>query len=274
MNDEYNFEQIERYLLGRMPEDERASFEESLSQNSQLAEDLQQFRTILGGLELHDYQQLKSKINIARAEVKGQDATNALGAKTVVMKPKNAFRWLWAAAAVLVLAVGVYWAVQQDDATYIGVQDLTVLKPDAARIDRTIEELRASGFAAGEEGKRDSLVTGWEYYKKFEFEKAKQIAAPLRETYPNDPMPRHLLGLSIFQLTEYAKAFELLDPLTLADDFEKQDEAQFYVAYCYNEFKTKQGHEAACGLFQKVAENGNSTYMVAAKQQLVANKCN
>ncbi|MEJ8756180.1 serine protease [Pontibacter sp. H259] len=107
------YEQIERYLAGKMVADEKAAFEALLLTDNRLAEQVQEHRTLLRSMQHYGQrQELRSKLNSIHTQMgKDQEAR--------VIPLWNAFwkrhtQTMAVAASVSLLSVfGTLWSVQQ-----------------------------------------------------------------------------------------------------------------------------------------------------------------
>jgi hypothetical protein len=112
---ETTFEQVHAYLRGDGTAEERKDFERQMQQNSQLAEELETQRRIKSGLKANAHRQRFADIH-AQLKADGtlpQWETPTETVPEVPIKPlKSNPQWhYWAAAASVVLLVGVGWYV-------------------------------------------------------------------------------------------------------------------------------------------------------------------
>ena len=119
-----NFDQIERYLNGEMPESERQSFEQEMAQNPELAEEvrLQRFEEDAIGLMIED--DLLAKIKQIGKEKEA-------GIQLVSKKNKSflQLRWVQLAAAASVLLIAVF-AIYNLSSSQLSAPELAALSYD------------------------------------------------------------------------------------------------------------------------------------------------
>lgn len=112
MANENQYEQLDRYLDGAMPEEEHQAFEAALEQDEQMQKALLLQRDLRAGIDQLGHTALRDRLRqIHQEEVRGHEAP---------IVPLRSDRGLWrrwaAVAALLVAAVGLlYWAVNRNE---------------------------------------------------------------------------------------------------------------------------------------------------------------
>ena len=110
------YEQIERYLAGAMPSEEKAAFEALLVTDLRLADQVQEHRQVLHAMQHYGQrQQLRTKLNSLHSEMEASTTaatTSELQAWKVFFK-KHAQTMAVAASVSLLSVFGTLWSVQQ-----------------------------------------------------------------------------------------------------------------------------------------------------------------
>lgn len=123
---EQYFEQIERYLQGKLPEADARALEAYMDTDPDFAALVQQHRLERQGLELLVERELLGKMQQWDRETEiFQQTTQPSGA---VVRP---MRWIMRAAAILLIAFGTYWILEQyDPASPETNAPITSVKPE------------------------------------------------------------------------------------------------------------------------------------------------
>ncbi|EJF11335.1 serine protease [Pontibacter sp. BAB1700] len=109
------YEQIERYLAGTMPAEEKAAFEALLLSDLRLADQVQEHRQVLQAMQQYGQrQQLRHKLSTIHTDMEAaeQGITSELTAWKVFFK-KHAQTMAVAASVSLLSVFGTLWSVQQ-----------------------------------------------------------------------------------------------------------------------------------------------------------------
>ncbi|KAA3625361.1 MAG: hypothetical protein DWP94_00985 [Flavobacterium sp.] len=99
-------ERIELYLEGKMSEDERSRFESELNTDPQLAAQLDELRILILGVETAA---LKDKMEDFHADLSPVKTITSSGGKG------STALWRWSVAAILIVALGVFWMLKSDN---------------------------------------------------------------------------------------------------------------------------------------------------------------
>lgn len=105
------FDQIERYLQGRMPAEELQAFEAEMAGDPELAALVRQHRLERHGMELLVERDLLAKMQVWDRET---ELFQQVQPRRAVVRPMT---WVLRAAAVLALAALGYWLLRDDSAT-------------------------------------------------------------------------------------------------------------------------------------------------------------
>ncbi|MBK8965698.1 MAG: hypothetical protein IPM36_03275 [Lewinellaceae bacterium] len=123
---EQNFERIERYLQGKLPEAEARALEAQMAADPDFAALVQQHRLERQGLELLVERELLGKMQQWDRETEIFQQTTQ--PRRGVVRP---MRWIMRAAAILLIAFGTYWILEQyDPASPETNAPITSVKPE------------------------------------------------------------------------------------------------------------------------------------------------
>ena len=104
----YNEEKIDQYLTNRLGEKERADFNQEIATNSDLRDEVNVQRALLGGITAGGNRQLKTRLK-AMHEAATQ-AEEKPEARVVQLRSR---RWMAVAASVAILAIALWFFVAQ-----------------------------------------------------------------------------------------------------------------------------------------------------------------
>ncbi|MFT3675530.1 MAG: hypothetical protein QM781_06495 [Chitinophagaceae bacterium] len=200
-----DWELIEQYLQQELSPEAAAAFEARLQTDAVLAGQVQEVRTLLLGVQ---EAALKEQLQEYH---KGWNATQP------VIKQQAGIRQLWrwsAAAAVLLLAMGIWWWTGRSSATEKLYQ--AYYKPDPGL-------LTAMGPATAY-----AFEHGMVAYKNEQYQQAIDQWQPLLQTTPSSDTVRYFLGMAWQAMHKYDSAAALLQPLAENTNRAFHKEASWY----------------------------------------------
>lgn len=200
-----DWEQIEQYLQQQLSPEGTAAFEERLKADKVLAAQVQEVRVLLLGVQE------------AALEKQLQGYHKEWAAMQPVVKKQTAIHSLWrwsAAAAVLLLAMGIWWWTSRPSAAEKLYQ--TYYKPDPGL-------LTAMGPATAY-----AFEHGMVAYKNEEYRQAIDQWQPLLQKTPSSDTVRYFLGMAWQAIGKYDSAATLLRPLADNTDRAFHKEAGWY----------------------------------------------
>jgi len=107
------YEQIERYLAGKMVADEKAAFEALLLTDNRLAEQVEEHRTLLRTMQQYGQrQELRSKLNSIHTQMEAEQNAKVIPMWNAFWK-RHAQTMAVAASVSLLSVFGTLWSVQQ-----------------------------------------------------------------------------------------------------------------------------------------------------------------
>lgn len=273
MNYEY-FDTIHRYLAGSMEAGERVAFEAELKTNAQLREDVDLERLVLEGLEMAG-EDAKVRESIAQTHQQlraegffEQEAETTPHPLTITHSSnKSSFdmkRILSLAAALVVLLAGVWFFTSRNPAVDKEEIFAKYYNPDHAKeqAQKDAAALESHGLA-GASTPQDSLAMAIQLYADGKLEDCVKMLNAYRTSFPNDETAQYYLGLAHLGLSRYAKAIELLFPLSRSSTFALKNDAMWYLGLCY--LKAEAGVDEARQVFQNIANDPANPDHQAAK---------
>lgn len=279
MDNNFNIEEIEQYVHGKMSETEKKAFEAKMDSDDELKAEVELFKDMLTSIDMEGEEQLRAKLKATREKLDKENffqEKNNQKSKLKVMsnntKSKSGFsRYAIAAALLAMIAAGIYLfnpAAQQGDPLREAFAKL--YKPESKLIKGKIGDLKSMGMASPDKGKNDSLAVALELYENDEFEKARILLDEYIKTYPydEDPTASFYLGLTLLNQSEFAKAAKHILPVTERNDSPFYETGQWYLMLAYSMFNTPEGDSNAKKLLKIMADNQGHEYNDAVEQML------
>ncbi|MBK8969000.1 MAG: tetratricopeptide repeat protein [Saprospiraceae bacterium] len=261
MNEQY-IDTIHRYLNKTMTHAERNTFEAELLRDPELREAVELERRLLAGLEKAGERQLQQTVGTVHAKLKSEgffaDETNEKSQpELTIAYSSNRFtmrKLISIAASILVLAGAVWFFAIRD--TGANVQDLyhAYYKPDSdvQRAREIIATLESNGLA-GIPTDTDSLKTALERYEAGKYDEALAMLKAFADAHPENDIARYYIGVIHMDQERYAKAIEVLLPVSRMDDSEFKNRALWNLGLCY--LRTENNQQDAYNVFQSLADD-------------------
>lgn len=275
MNEEFkNLTAIENYVNGTLSVDEKNAFEKRLAADTNLAQELQLYKNILGGIDLEGTSIIRNELKDIRANLEKEQAfeTTDKQSKVITMKPKknNSSRnWLAIAASLLVLVAVGFWL--QKDPSLTRTEALARYDHQSMQselLTNQINEYEGLGMADPERGKKDTLATVLQAYKAGDYQASYNLVTTYLERYPTDEIAQYYAGMTQFQEGQYTKAVEWLTKVAINKDLPVYDQARWYLGLTYMMLNTPEGDKNAKKLFQQIKATPDSKFKNEADWQL------
>jgi tetratricopeptide (TPR) repeat protein len=211
-------ENIERYLHGRMNPEEKKAFEEEMTHDSNLAED------VTFQAQVTRYVKKNAKREALQGSLAdiGADFFQDAPAKPLKTIHRRNFSWLILAAAVVALLLVAR----------------VMLRPSLYEQYANYPELSLTEKAVDGEVGIEEIETA---FNSKDFTKAQSLLEQYSQAHPNDAQARLYIGLCAIELQQYARARAVLEPLA-QEEGPFRDYAYWYAALSW----LKQGNKAAC----------------------------
>jgi tetratricopeptide (TPR) repeat protein len=244
-----HFDKMDAYVRHAMTEEERKAFEQELETDSTLRKEWEVFQHMVEGAKAAGDHALKQAIARART--------------APMQRRLLTLRWTLAAAAVVVLSLGIWWLQQP------AMQDRTFeayFTPEKKRLAETLDALESSGFARPEVSK--SLLAGLKDYEKGNYAQASASLLQYLDIAGAgaDGAAVFYLGLCYMEQGDYKKAIAHLEPLAAQIDASWQPDAEFYLALAL--LKTRDRKRAGA-LFEKMTAGSSHPYREKSAEILV-----
>lgn len=206
------FEAIERYLQGNMPETERTAFEESLAEDKDFQRTVENYRNLIEGIESTS---LKYAMDRFHDEMETSDSAGE-------SNPKKNYPFVkYLIAASVLLAIGLTsWFV----ATRQSPQEelfAAYFEPDPGLI-----------TPMSSTGQYDFYV-GMIKYKRGDYEEAINKWVPLLNAKPQNDTLNYFLGVAYLALGNEDKALPYLKTSVENDGFSFIDDTYYYLGLAY-----------------------------------------
>lgn len=278
MDNNYNIEEIEQYIHGKMSDAEKKAFETKMNANEELRAEVDLYRDMMISIDMEGEDELRAKLKATRSKLEKDDffkEENKQKSNIKIMtnntKSKSGFsRYAIAATLLALVAAGIYLfnTSQQGDPMREGFAKF--YKPESKMIKGKIGDLRSLGMASPNKGYQDSLAMALELYDSTEFEKARVLLDEILTKYPNveDVTANFYMGLTLLEQGQYGKASKHLLPISERNDSPYFENAQWYLMLCYTMFNTSEGDSNAKKLLKIMADNSGHEYNDPAEQWL------
>jgi hypothetical protein len=219
----YSYTEIARYAEDDMTAEERQEFEQALSTDTALQQQLSLYRDVHGSLQQHFHKdeqqlQLENTLQQMRGEFFSKASTPA---KVVPMK--RYLRYAMGAAAILLVAVFL-WKPWQSGDLYGKYAHVDMINP-AVRGENTDSLLQQAAIA----------------FNKEDFSTAEKNLEQVRRIMPDDSFTNFYYGVSLLQNGKLAQSRVVLSALANGESAFKY-QAMFYQALTY----LKEGNNTAC----------------------------
>lgn len=268
MQDKFTYlEKIERYLNGQMGVEELQKFEQELANNEDLSKELILFQELMIGVDVFENRKIEKTVNQVHNKLKAEKFFAPQQTKQIKMTNSKKFnrRYLFGIAASLALMVAAAIYLLRPKTTVLSPKEAFAQfnHPDTIQIKSILDRLEATGLALESDRKADSLAIALGFYEDFNYEEARKSLDVYLQRYPNDKIAQLYFGLSLFQLEDYGRGVEILQPLALDESFEKRDLATWYTALGLTQFEGNTGTNSAKKLLESLCKM-NSEYQELA----------
>lgn len=281
MNEEY-IDKIHRYLSGAMSAAEREAFETEIKENPELQNDVELERLLLEGIKHAGEAELRQTIGAVHHKLTAEGffqagAAAPVSTLSVSHLSKTSFmKRIMAIAATLVVLAGAVWFFTRQEAAAVDSNALFSqnfkLELEVQRAKTAISRLESVGMA-GVQTAEDTLRQALQHFEAGRYTDAQNLLKSHLETHPDDQTAQYYLAVIHMSQGRYAKAIELLTPLSVADGSELKNDALWNLGLCY--LKAENGQDDAREAFTKLANDNEYPNHRGAKallEQLIPKK--
>jgi len=259
-------ERIHRYLAEAMNDAEKTEFEQEMSTNGELAEAVKTEEKLLLGIALVGDDALKKVIANTDERLAGQQFFEK-GKIVSLSSSSNSFimkKMLSIAAAAVVLFGLVWWGFFRQGPSTPDADQLFAdhFKPETTKSTAIADALTNSGMVDTMDT-QDSLREALVLYNKGQYKDASVALDSFLVYHPTNDTAQFYLAMSHLNDSRYARALELLDPITRSETSPFKLDALWYLGLCY--FKVDGGFTKAEEIFTQLASNPESKDQQSAK---------
>ena len=240
---ESSFDLFERYIEDKLNIDEKEIFERQLIEDPLLKEEVQQYKTVIGGIRSVERLKMLNEIKVADAEM--PRALKTVSLFDFSNSRKESFYWI-AASIIMVLCIGGYWFINQEKKSdELFTQYFT---PDKSKLKRLSPEASDN-------------------YQKGNYAAAIKALNNLQSSFDDTTEATNLFykGNSYLALKEPDKAIECFKKVIESPNGVYKKESEWYLALSY--VKAKKFNKAR-PILKRISENNDHPYQQDAKDVL------
>lgn len=262
--DHNNDERIINYLQNQMSDSDRKNFELQMLNDLSLAQEVEEYRLTLKGVESWGDEQLRDIILQNEQEIEREgffkEEPRSTTTEPIFRKPYNLNIWVKyaVAASLAILLVSMYFLFRAPAVNENVMAFNQFYSAENQKLSGVISMLSPAGIAPGSSVLTDSLTLGLKLYQQKKYEQSSRILSGFKAQPSTDGIRMFYLALSYIELQKTSDAISLLIPLVDANNFEMQEDAVWYLGLCY--LKTENGKSNAITLFKQLAQNEKSGY--------------
>ncbi|MEO1264043.1 MAG: tetratricopeptide repeat protein [Bacteroidota bacterium] len=251
---------IHRYLLNDMSDDEKHKFEATFDADDVVKKNVEMEKRFLDLLDLASDVELKNTISSVHEGLKKNgffEEANKGDAKIVdIRKRKTASRMLYAIAATVALVIAAWFLIDT-----VPFDPAIVYANNYSQEKILIDNFIENGFTPGEDVE---FQMGLDQYSKGEYQSAKKLLSEFASKTPGHAAARFYLALCEMELNNFDEAVKLLEPLSdkVSD---VQNSAKWYLSLAY--LKTGQTNESK-QLLDSLTKSKNKEYREKANSIL------
>lgn len=262
MNEQY-IDTIHRYIAGTLSPTERDAFELEMQHNPALREDVDTERHLLAGIEQAGQQTDRATIESVHERLRQEGffekvKTEPAPDLTIVHTQKFSImkRFLAIAATLVVLAGGVWFFTQQDKPVDTDALFTQYYQPqeDVKRARSIVETLVSYGLA-GVQTDTDTLKMALQLYEAAKYNESLALLKGFAETHPENDMAQYYIGVIHISQGRYAKAIEVLLPISRSEESALKNDALWNLGLCY--LKMENGVKEAQDVFTTLSQDNS-----------------
>lgn len=244
---------------------EKSQFENDMKINQELYHAVEFERKLLTGLHLVGDKELRKQIQAVHDDLAHQQffekkdniiSINSINKRTFMKR-------IIAIAAAAVVLLGVVWFsfLKEKPAADPNEVFAQHFKPETSRLGEVLAGFPA-GFA-GELTAQDSLKEALKLYEQGKYDEAVAALDSVLVRHPANDTATFYLGMAHLNSERYARALEVLTPITTNESSAFKLESTWYTGLCY--LKVDNGLDKAKDIFSGLANNAEYKDRQAAK---------
>lgn len=255
--DEKYFHDIHEYLSGNMAPDQKSAFENALRASPELQRDLDFERKLLAGMETLGGRRLEKKVAETHEKLRSEgffdekEQSENHSAPIVQLKKLTIMKRIISIAAAAVALFGIFWFVTKKPAAMDGKELFAKnFKPDTERATAIAKALESHGLA-GATSPQDTLRDAIKLYLDGQYDKSIALLDSFIVDYPANDTARFYLAYNHLSRERYARAIELLQPISLDANSVFRQDATWNLALCFTQSEGQK--EEACKRFEALS---------------------
>lgn len=263
------YQNIHRYLLQEMNEEERLAFEAEIAGSEELETAVEEERKILRAMQQAGDRQLKEDISAVHQKLEKEQffEKSSQTAKTVTLKTFVMKKIIPYATAAIVLFLLVWGIFLRDSGPDITKEEIFAqhFEPEMTLVKDRIAQLESFGMA-GQTTPQDSLREALQVYEAGNYDEAIRLLNFYLYEHPEDETAQFYRAMALFNLERYGPGLEALIPLTKAEDQNIQRQAKIYSALGY--LQVDDGLDKARAIYNDMVNSPDRSLQQIGRQML------
>lgn len=263
------YQNIHRYLLQEMNEEERLAFEAEIAGSEELETAVEEERKILRAMQQAGDRQLKEDISAVHQKLEKEQffEKSSQTAKTVTLKTFVMKKIIPYATAAIVLFLLVWGIFLRDSGPDITKEEIFAqhFEPEMTLVKDRIAQLESFGMA-GQTTPQDSLREALQVYEAGNYDEAIRLLNFYLYEHPEDETAQFYRAMALFNLERYGPGLEALIPLTKAEDQNIQRQAKIYSALGY--LQVDDGLDKARAIYNDMVNSSDRSLQQIGRQML------
>lgn len=244
-----NQDQLDRYILGQLNQQEAKDYRLLLANNADLAKEEKKRRSIISGIDALGNEQMRERIKAIRLKMKESEALPAVETKKGKIR---IFRIVAAAAATVALILFSWQYISQPSSSPNQIFAQTYQPYDASLSTRDVNGA-------------EHLIQADTYYKSKKYELAIPHLKTALNTQPTNSNLELALGNAYMASDQVGQAINHFQSIIDRKDALYSDQARWYLALCY----LKMEKLPSCKkLLSILAQDANADFYQEAKELL------
>lgn len=218
-------EKIIRYLEGDLDEDQKIKMEDQIEADDAIKQLVEEYKIILGGVDLWNTENLKLKIKEVNDELSTNgffDEGNSVDMPSLFIVYYRKYGKIAAVILAIFSMIGIYFIRE----TNISRQNWFIAydKPEKEFSLSLLQRAQAQGFLPGSSG-NDSLIIAIQLYADGSYDRSLQILESLTDLDKHSDISKYYMGLNYMALSEINKSEIYFRELCEKEKFEFRDNA-------------------------------------------------
>ncbi len=262
-----NIDEIEAYLDGKLNAAETSAFENRISNESDLEEQIQQVKDLRKGIHLASEKRIRKNLDSVESKL-NNEAFFVNKSKEIKMTNSKRFNWIPLAASMALVVAAALFFLKPSNGPNMEELYAEYYKPDSEVVKEVLDRMEARGLATENNEDEKRLKAALEAYSKYDYNSARTQLSSYLDEFPEDQTGRFYMGLTQLNMGNYALSTEYLQPLCTEEGFPYKDQAKWYLALGCTQISGPDGLVLAKKYFKQLAADKTSVYQANAKAYL------